>query len=74
MNIPQEEGTVIVRKTYELFHNNDPPISTHCLREMQQKTHLSSMETIISKPIGLQWAQKQQWLLQIPRWQRVKQT
>ena len=74
MNIPQEEGTVIVRKTYELFHNNDPPIPTHCLREMQQKTHFSSMETIISKPMGLQWAQKQQWLLQISRWQRVKQT
>ena len=59
MNIPQEDGTVIVRKAYDLFHNNDPPFPTHCLREMQQKIHLSSMETIIiSKPMGLQWAQK----------------
>ena len=33
-NIPQEEGTEIVCKTYELFHNNDPPIPTHYLREI----------------------------------------
>ena len=31
---PQEEGTEIVCKAYGLFHNNDPPIPTHYLREM----------------------------------------
>ena len=31
---PQEEGTKIVCKAYRLFHNNDPPIPTHYLREM----------------------------------------
>ena len=33
-NIPQEEGIKIVCKAYETFHNNDPPIPTHYLREM----------------------------------------
>ena len=33
-NIPQEEGIEIVCKAYETFHNNDPPIPTHYLREM----------------------------------------
>jgi len=33
-NIPQEEGTEIVCKAYETFHNYDPPIPTHYLREM----------------------------------------
>ena len=72
MNIPQEKGTEIVRKAYELFQNN--PIPTHYLREMQQKPHLSSMETIISKPMGLQWAQEEQCLSQISGWRRLRQT
>ena len=33
-NIPQEEGTDIVCKAYERFHNHNPPIPTHYLREM----------------------------------------
>ena len=33
-NIPQEEGIEIVCNAYETFHNNDPPIPTHYLREM----------------------------------------
>ena len=33
-NIPQEEGIEIVCKAYETFHNNDPPIPTHYLREL----------------------------------------
>ena len=33
-NISQEEGIKIVCKAYETFHNNDPPIPTHYLREM----------------------------------------
>ena len=33
-NIPQEEGIAIVCNAYETFHNNDPPIPTHYLREM----------------------------------------
>lgn len=34
-NIPQEEGMQTVSKAYvQLFHNNDPPIPTHYLREM----------------------------------------
>ena len=33
-NIPQEEGTEIVCKAYEMFHNYDPPIPTHYLRDM----------------------------------------
>ena len=32
-NIPQEEGIKTVCKAYETFHNNDPPIPTHYLRE-----------------------------------------
>ena len=57
-NIPQKEGTEIICKAYELFHNNDPPIATHYQREMLGLIHLSSiaMETIISKPMGLQRA------------------
>ena len=33
-NIPQEEGTEIVCKTYDSFHNYNPPIPTRFLREM----------------------------------------
>ena len=33
-NIPQEEGTEIVCKAYDSFHNYNPPIPTHFLREM----------------------------------------
>ena len=33
-NIPQEQGIKTVCKAYETFHNNDPPIPTHFLREM----------------------------------------
>ena len=33
-NISQDEGIKIVCKAYETFHNNDPPIPTHYLREM----------------------------------------
>ena len=33
-NIPQEEGTEIVCKAYDSFHNYDPPIPTRFLREM----------------------------------------
>ena len=33
-NIPQEEGTEIVCKAYESFHNYDLPIPTRYLREM----------------------------------------
>ena len=32
--IPQDEGIEIVCKAYETFHNNDPLILTHYLREM----------------------------------------
>ena len=33
-NVPQEEGTEIVCKAYELFHNNhDPLIPAHYLKE-----------------------------------------
>ena len=32
-NIPQEEGMQTKRMS-QLFHNNDPPIPTHYLREM----------------------------------------
>ena len=33
-NIPQEEGTELVCKAYETFHNNDSPSPTRLLREM----------------------------------------
>ena len=33
-NKPQEEGTKIVWKTYEEFHNYNPPIPTCFLRQM----------------------------------------
>ena len=33
-NIPQEEGTEIVCKAYDSFHNYNPPIPTRFLREM----------------------------------------
>ena len=76
-NIPQEEGIKIVCKAYETFHNNDPPIPTHYLREMLgliltvlQRTHLSSIKKIISKHMVSQWAQKQQCLLLIYSWRR----
>ena len=33
-NIPQQEGTEIVCKAYDSFHNYNPPIPTRFLREM----------------------------------------
>ena len=33
-NIPQKDGINIVRKTYETFHLNKPPIPTLYLRDM----------------------------------------
>ena len=33
-NIPQEEGITTVRRAYDIFHNNNPPIPTNYLREM----------------------------------------
>ncbi|XP_068704782.1 uncharacterized protein [Montipora foliosa] len=33
-NIPQEEGIQIVCSAYENFHNNNPPIPSHYLKEM----------------------------------------
>ena len=33
-NIPQEEGITTVCKAYENFHNYDPPIPSHYLKEM----------------------------------------
>ena len=33
-NIPQEEGIQTVFSTYENFHNNNPPIPSHYLKEM----------------------------------------
>ena len=34
IKIPGEEGTEIVCKEYDSFHNYNPPIPTHFLREM----------------------------------------
>ena len=34
-NIPQEEGITVVCNVYEVFHENNPPISTALLREMR---------------------------------------
>ena len=34
IKIPREEGTEIVCKEYDSFHNYNPPIPTHFLREM----------------------------------------
>ena len=33
-NIPQEEGITIVCQAYEKYHNNNPPIPSHCLKQM----------------------------------------
>ena len=45
-NIPQEEGTEIVCKAYDSFHNYNPPIPTRFLREMLGlQTHGTAMET-----------------------------
>ena len=33
-NIPQNEGLEIVCKEYENFYKDNPPVSTHYLREM----------------------------------------
>ena len=33
-NIPQEEGITIVCNAYEKFHDKNPPIATHLLKEM----------------------------------------
>ena len=43
-NIPQEEGTEIVCKAYDSFHNYNPPIPTRFLREMLGlQTHGTAM-------------------------------
>ena len=44
INIPEEEGTEIVLKTYDSFHNYNPPIPTRFLREMLG-THGTAMGT-----------------------------
>ena len=73
-NIPQEEGIKIVCKAYETFHNNDPPIPTHYLREMlgliltensfefNKKNYLQTH--------GVAMGTKQQCLLLIYSWRR----
>ena len=33
-NIPQEEGITTVCRAYQAFHNNNPPIPSHYLKEM----------------------------------------
>ena len=33
-NIPQEEGLTLVCQAYEEFHDKNPPIATHFLKEM----------------------------------------
>ena len=33
-NIPQEEGITIVCQAYEKYHNNNPPIPSHYLKQM----------------------------------------
>ena len=77
-NIPQEEaGTEIVCKAYELFHNNDPPIPTLYLRKMlgliltENSVEFNGNNYLQTH--GLQWAQKQQCVLQISTWRRLKQ-
>ena len=76
-NIPQEEGTEIVCKAYELFHNNDPPIPTHYLRKMLglilTENSFEFNGNNYLQTHGLQLAQKQQCVLQISTWQRLKQ-
>ena len=71
-NIPQEEGIKTVCKAYETFHNNDPPIPTHYLREMLGLilTENSFEFNKINKHMVSQWAQKQQCPLQIYSWRR----
>ena len=32
--IPQDDGIQTVRNAYENFHNNNPPIPSHCLKQM----------------------------------------
>ena len=73
-NIPQEEGIKIACKAYETFHNNDPPIPTHYLREMLglilTENSFEFNKKIISKHMVSQWAQKQQRLLLKYSWRR----
>ena len=77
-NIPQNEGIEIVCKAYENFYKDNPPIPTHYLQEMlldqSSKKSLSSlMENTTYKPMLLQWAQRQQFLLPIFLWHILKQ-
>ena len=76
-NIPQNEGIEIVCKAYENFYKDNPPIPTHYLQEMLtlilKEKSFSSMENTTYKPMVLQWAQRQQFLLPIFLWHILKQ-
>ena len=73
-NIPQEEGIKIACKAYETFHNNDPLIPTHYLREMLglilTENSFEFNKKIIFKHMVSQWAQKRQCLLLIYSWRK----
>ena len=78
-NIPQEEGTEIVCKAYELFHNNhDPPIPAHYLKErlgiiltetsfeFKGNNYLQTHAVVMSTKTAVSFA--------ISTWRRLKQT
>jgi len=75
-NIPQEEGTEIVCKAYETFQLMILR-SQHYLRDMLglilTENSFEFNGKIISRPMVSQWAQRQQCLLQIYSWRRLKQ-
>ena len=70
-NIPQEEGTEILCRAYDSFHNYNPPIQIHFLREMlglilnENSFQFKHME----RPWELEW----QYLLPIFSWPKLKQ-
>ena len=76
-NIPQEEGIHIVCTAYDNFHKNNPPIPTKYLREMLRlilkENSFQFSEDITYKPMGLLWEPRQQFLLPIFSWLKLKQ-
>ena len=70
-NIPQEEGTEILCRAYDSFHNYNPPIQIHFLREIlglilnENLFQFKHME----RPWELEW----QYLLPIFSWLKLKQ-
>ena len=68
-NIPQGEGITIVCQAYEKYHNNNPPIPSHYLKQMLRLILKENSFNVTERP----WERKWRLLSPISSWQKSKQ-